>query len=193
MAKKTPGAKSGKSKDTNPQPATKSNTPAPSGDLPDSPQDEAKLQGDEATLDLPEVKDIPGQEHVHVPRMREFQDTTISSDDEEGASILDTPEDEDIVADRGTNNVSAEEAALLQDAADYNSDEDDKIIKASALDSTDEDGDPLNERGFRNAYSGKDLDVPGSEDDDLEEEIGEEDEENNAYSVDEENEDDEKE
>jgi hypothetical protein len=190
MAKKTAGAQSGKLKDTNPQPATKSK--ASSSDLQDSPQDEAKLQGDEATLDLPEVKDIPGQEHVRVPRMREFQDTTISSDDEEGASILDDPQDEDIIADRGSN-VSAEEAALLQEATDYNSDEDDKIIRASALDSTDEDGDPLNERGFRNAYSGDDLDVPGSEDDDADEEIGEEDEENNAYSVDEENEDDERE
>ncbi len=41
-------------------------------------------------------------------------------------------------------------------------------------------------------HSGRDLDVPGSEDDDADEAIGEEDEENNAYSLDEENEDDEK-
>jgi hypothetical protein len=31
--------------------------------------------------------------------------------------------------------------------------------------------------------SGNDLDVPGSEDDDADEEIGEEDEENNSYSI----------
>ena len=31
--------------------------------------------------------------------------------------------------------------------------------------------------------SGNDLDVPGSEDDDANEEIGEEDEENNSYSL----------
>jgi hypothetical protein len=189
MKKTTPGAKAGQPKTTASQPAKKKATD--SDDLQDSPQDEAKLQGDEATLDLPEVKDIPGQEHIHVPRMREFADTTASSDDEEGGTLLDTPEDEDIKADRGSN-VSDEEAALLAAAADANSDEDDKIVQATALDSTDEDGDPLNEKGFRNAYSGTDLDVPGSEDDDADEEIGEEDEENNAYSVDEENEDDEK-
>jgi len=161
-------------------------------DLADSPQDEAKMNEEETTLDLPEVKDIPGQEHIHVPRMGEYVDTTISSDDEEGASILDDAEDEDIRADRGASNVTKEEADLLRDAAGYVSDEEDRIIRATALDSTDEDGEPLNEKGFRNAYSGADLDVPGSEDDDAEEEVGEEDEENNAYSVDEENEDDEK-
>ncbi len=189
MKKTTPGAKTSQPKTAPSQPVKKKVTD--SADLSDSPQDEAKLQGDEATLDLPEVKDIPGQEHIHVPRMREFADITVSSDDEEGGSILDDQEDEDIRADRGTN-VSTEEAALLAAATDYNSDEDDKIIRETALDSTDADGDPLNEKGFRNAYSGTDLDVPGSEDDDADEEIGEEDEENNAYSVDEENEDDEK-
>ncbi|WP_315816650.1 hypothetical protein [Paraflavitalea speifideaquila] len=158
----------------------------------DSPQDEAKLQDEETTLELPEVKDIPGQEHIHVPHMREFGDTTISSDDEEGNSVLDDIEDEDIRADRGSSNVSAEEAALLQQAAEYSPAEEDQIIRETALDSTDADGDPLNEKGFRNAYSGTDLDVPGSEEDDADELTGSEDEENNAYSVDEENEDDEK-
>jgi hypothetical protein len=50
-------------------------------DLPDSEKDKAKLQPDEATLDLPDVKDIPGQEFVHPPNLREMADTTISSDD----------------------------------------------------------------------------------------------------------------
>lgn len=189
MKKNTPGAKSGKAKTTTPPPAP----PAPkrSDDLPDTPQDEEKLKGEEATLDLPEVKDIPGQEHIRVPRMREYGDTTASSSDEEGASVLDNPIDEDIIADRQSN-VSAEEAALLEAAAESSADEEDRIIRSTALDSTDADGDPLNEKGFRNGYSGRDLDVPGSEDDDADEDIGEEDEENNAYSVDEENEDDEK-
>lgn len=193
MAKKTPGAKAGKLANTQPQPPANAHTAnTSSGDLPDTPRDEEKLQDEEATLDLPEVKDIPGQEYVQVPRMNAFPDTTVSSEDEEGASVLDNPVDEDIVADRGSN-VSAEEASLLQDAAEYTSDEEDRVIRATALDSTDEEGDPLNESGFSKSYSGKDLDVPGSEDDDYNEEIGEEDEENNAYSVDEENEDDEKE
>ncbi|WP_276481131.1 hypothetical protein [Paraflavitalea pollutisoli] len=166
--------------------------PVSQQDLTDSPEDEAKMQGEEVTLDLPEVKDIPGQEHVHVPRMREFADITASSDDEEGVGVLDYPEDEDIRADRGDTNVSSEEANALRDAAANASEEEDAIIRSTALDSTDEEGDPLNEKGFRNAYSGSDLDVPGSEADDRDEATGEEDEENNAYSVDEENEDEEK-
>ncbi|MDF2189934.1 hypothetical protein [Paraflavitalea sp. CAU 1676] len=163
-----------------------------SADLPDTPEDEAKMKEEETTLDLPDVKDIPGQEHIHVPRMSEYADTTISSEDEEGDSILDDREDEDFRADRGTTNVTKEEADRLRDAAGYTTDEEGRRIRATALDSTDDDGDPLNEKGFSNAYSGRDLDVPGSEDDDADEAIGEEDEENNAYSLDEENEDDEK-
>ena len=54
------------------------------------------------------------------------------------------------------------------------------------LDQRDEDGELLNEK---TDLSGKDLDVPGSEEDDANEEIGEEDEENNPYSLDSEDED----
>lgn len=56
-------------------------------------------------------------------------------------------------------------------------------LQRSQLDATDDDGDPLNEAGVPGDISGADLDVPGSEDDDLNEEIGEEDEENNYYSL----------
>jgi len=52
-------------------------------DLPDSPRDEERLKPDEAILDLPEVKDIPGQEHITVPPLGELGDVTASSDDEE--------------------------------------------------------------------------------------------------------------
>jgi hypothetical protein len=40
-----------------------------------------------------------------------------------------------------------------------------------------------NERSFREDVSGRDLDVPGSELDDLQEDNGNEDEENNSYSL----------
>lgn len=40
-----------------------------------------------------------------------------------------------------------------------------------------------NEKAFKEAVSGSDLDVPGSELDDQEENIGSEDEENNYYSI----------
>ncbi|MBD0333434.1 MAG: hypothetical protein ICV66_12345 [Chitinophagaceae bacterium] len=56
-------------------------------DLPDEPKDEKRLKPEEAIIDLPDVKDIPGQEFVHVPPLGELADTTISSDDEEGLGI----------------------------------------------------------------------------------------------------------
>jgi hypothetical protein len=40
-----------------------------------------------------------------------------------------------------------------------------------------------NEKGFRNHMDGGDLDIPGSELDDQQENIGSEDEENNYYSI----------
>ncbi|HSZ72521.1 MAG TPA: hypothetical protein VK750_07570 [Cytophagaceae bacterium] len=40
-----------------------------------------------------------------------------------------------------------------------------------------------NEKGLEESYTGEDLDVPGSELDDDNESIGEEDEENNYYSL----------
>src|ERR1700730_15642175 len=69
-------------------------------ELTDSPREEEKLRGEETTIDMPEVKDIPGQEHVRAPRMREMADTTISSADEEGEGVLDeldAEEDDDLI------------------------------------------------------------------------------------------------
>ena len=62
-------------------------TPA-AGDLPDSKRDAERLKPDEATLDLPDVEDIPGQEHVQVLPLGDLSDTTASSDDEEGTDLL---------------------------------------------------------------------------------------------------------
>ncbi|MEO8400098.1 MAG: hypothetical protein ABI550_09855 [Ignavibacteriaceae bacterium] len=61
--------------------------------------------------------------------------------------------------------------------------EDDINLRKAALDDTDEDGSPLNESSFKNNTTGTGLDVPGTEADDADEEIGEEDEENNEYSL----------
>lgn len=57
-------------------------------DIHDSPRDEERLKPDEATLDLPDVSDIPGQEHVTVLPLGELADDTASSDDEEGDELL---------------------------------------------------------------------------------------------------------
>jgi hypothetical protein len=78
--------------------------------------------------------------------------------------------------------VTPEDVAMLT-AADQNRDMDDADIEEPMLDTTDDDGDPLNEPIGSYANAGADLDVPGSETDDGNESIGEEDEENNYYSL----------
>lgn len=63
-------------------------------DIHDPATDEEKLRPDSAAMDLPEVKDIPGQENVHVPPLGELADITASSDDEEGRGIFDDDQEE---------------------------------------------------------------------------------------------------
>jgi hypothetical protein len=78
--------------------------------------------------------------------------------------------------------VTSEDIAMLS-ASDQNRDMDDPDMDEPLLDTTDEDGDPLNEVQSTYNEAGTDLDVPGSETDDGNEDIGEEDEENNYYSL----------
>ena len=146
-------------------------------DLPESDNDKKQLEPDEATLDLPEVRDIPGQEHVRPFLPGEMADTTISSADEEANELLDI--DEDILSDNETNVTNAEKD-LLRRSSESMSTADDQQLNYATLDNTDDEGTPLNEKVN---LSGSDLDVPGSEEDDANEKIGEEDEENNAYSL----------
>ena len=146
-------------------------------DLPESKRDKELLKPDEGTLDLPEVKDIPGQEHVRPLPPGEMADTTISSSDEEASELLDT--DEDILTDKNLN-VTNSERDLLQRSSELMATLDDEQLNSGDLDKTDDEGELLNERSDR---SGRDLDIPGSEDDDVDEKIGEEDEENNSYSL----------
>jgi len=121
---------------------------------------------DRNTIDLPEVSDIPGQEYVKPPRLGELSDMTASSADEEGDDILE-PGDED-------------SGIIMVDS-------DDEGLRSGLLDSTDNDGDPLNEKSFgegrNDDLSADDLDIPGASDDDADEAVGDEDEENEDYSL----------
>jgi len=72
----------------NPRETTTSRLPQ-NTDLPDSPHDAERLKSDETIMDLPDVEDIPGQEHVQAPRLGELADTTIASADEEGDDVFD--------------------------------------------------------------------------------------------------------
>ena len=141
---------------------------------------------DYITLDMPEVKDIPGQEHVKVPNIREMQDTTISSADEEGEGVLDDlnteEEDDDNNADVTGSDVSNQEKELLKKSIAHQRNGESWDVEGITLDEKDDDGELLNEQSIRNSLSGEDLDVPGADLDDDNENIGEEDEENNMYS-----------
>ena len=139
------------------------------------------MEPDEATMNLPDVKDIPGQEFVHVPRMGELGDNTISSDDEEGRGVFDDdPADDTLMSMGNESDVPREEKAALEGTEDVQNTSDDNDLRRTSLDTRDEEGARLNESFDR---TGGDLDVPGAEQDDADEDIGEEDEENNPYSL----------
>ncbi len=79
------------------------------------------------------------------------------------------------------NDITPAELNLLNSAGVKESaDDDDELLAEAQLDNIDDDGEILNEGSD---YTGKDLDVPGVESDDDEEIPGEEDEENNSYSL----------
>ncbi len=77
-------------------------------------------------------------------------------------------------------NISQQEIDLLNASGE---DDEERRLHRAELDTTDNDGELLNERSSGNSKSGSDLDVPGAEADDDNEDIGEEDEENNSYSI----------
>ena len=154
----------------------------PLSDLKDSAQDVAKMKSEPTTIDLPDVKDIPGQENIVPEPLGELADVTIASADEEGDNIFDDDIEEEIEGSKDAN-VSTSEKNDLEIAANDMPTEDDINLRRAALDDTDDDGTPLNEESFNKNVTDSDLDIPGSEEDDEDEEIGEEDEENNAYSL----------
>jgi len=132
----------------------------PDADLPDSPDDEKHLRPEKTILDLPEVKDIPGQENIRVPRLGEFVDNTAASADEEGENLL----DEDENAEKDPSVVTAlEKADLRKSASQTPGDESEWDVRHSALDETDEDDEPLNEGNLSTDRFGEDMDLPESE------------------------------
>ena len=133
------------------------------------------------SIDLPDVSDIPGQEHIRAPRLGELADNTASSADEEGDDILNQNDEDDDLVMGNDGDVTADERSTLAHIDSRRADSEDEVLRESALDEYDDDGDPLNEDD--SDLTGDDLDVPGSDGDDSDEEIGEEDEENNDYSL----------
>ncbi|HZG24082.1 MAG TPA: hypothetical protein VEZ17_05850, partial [Chitinophagaceae bacterium] len=153
-------------------------------DLQDAPEDEEKMKTETVILDLPDVSDIPGQENIHVPPLGELADTTISSDDEEGVGLFDDEElqESDIIMGNDSD-VSTVEKKQLEAADEDMPTEDETGLRMASLDQEDEEGDLLNEGSSASSISGADLDISGADSDDPNESIGEEDEENNHYSL----------
>jgi hypothetical protein len=150
-------------------------------DLPDSENDQEKLKPEETTIDLPDVKDIPGQEFVNGPSLDAIGDTTISSADEEGDAIFEVDDDEDFRS--GTEgDVSRDERRTLAQS-DYMPTRDEDNLQRAKMDNVDFQGESLNERSFGEERTGSDLDVPDESDQNSSDIRGAEDEENRFYSL----------
>jgi hypothetical protein len=72
---------------------------------------------------------------------------------------------------------------MLKRADEDMPDEDDPLLRTAELDNTDNEGELLNEGSLATDVGGGDLDTSGVDSDDKMEAIGEEDEENNDYSL----------
>ncbi|MGN6541359.1 MAG: hypothetical protein ACTHKY_11175 [Ginsengibacter sp.] len=147
----------------------------------DSPHDREELEKETVDVGIPNVNEIPGQEDFVPAPLGELADTTISSADEEGDDIYEENIDEEILESEDSNVSQTEKDDLRKSANDMPGD--DQNLRRAALDNTDDDGTPLNEESFKTNVTGTDLDVPGAQQDDANEKIGEEDEENNEYSI----------
>ena len=151
-------------------------------DLPDSRKDSEKLQPEETFIDLPDVKDIPGQEFVNAPPAGTLGDTTIASADEEGVNVFDRDDDEDLRRTGDDADVSRNERTALEQV-DYLPTTDENNLQNARMDNVDFQNEPLNEGSFGEERSGRDLDVPGSTDETKTDALGQGDEENKYYSL----------
>ena len=151
-------------------------------DLPDSRSDREKLEPEETYIDLPDVKDIPGQEFVNAPPAGMMADTTISSDDEEGRSVFEEDDDEDLRTSGNDADVTKAERRALE-RTEYMPSQDETNLRRASLDNTDFAGERLNEKGFGEETSGSDLDIPGNTDETETDAMGQGDEENKHYSL----------
>ena len=146
----------------------------------DSNKEQKELEEKPTKVNLPGVEDIPGKKKIFRGIDPEVSDSTIASSDEEGEDVFEDNIDQEIMEQE--SELSPEEKKdLFKSANDMPGD--DEGLREAALDNTDEEGEPLNEESFDRDVSADDLDVPGTSQDDRDEDIGEEDEENNEYSL----------
>ena len=153
-------------------------------DLTDSAHDQERLKPDEAIIELPDVKDIPGQEFVQVPPLGMLADTTISSADEEGEGLFEDDEEDETDIVMGTEaDISPDDKETLERGDTYMPTRDEAYLMQAGMDNTDFEGEPLNEGSFGVDRSGSDLDIPGNTDETGSDAMGQGDEENKHYSL----------
>ena len=153
-------------------------------DIRDSERDRERLKPDEATIELPDVKDIPGQEFVQVPPLGMLADTTISSADEEGEGLFEDDEEDETDIVMGTEaDITRDERQTLERNEDYMPTRDEAYLQQASMDSTDFEGEPLNERSFGDERTGSDLDTNTAPDETNTEALGQGDEENKNHSL----------
>jgi hypothetical protein len=125
--------------------------------------------------DITQPKNNTGKERLEEDKTHPvppFNDT-MDERDTEAAIVMGTDAD-----------VTEDDLRLLESSEQNMDTPDSRNLIFSSLDNTDNDGDLLNVDGsLADDVTGDDLDVPGSEADDDNEIIGEEDEENNYYSL----------
>jgi hypothetical protein len=153
-------------------------------DLQDNEHDRERLQPEETILELPDVKDIPGQEFVHPLPLGALADTTISSADEEGEGLFGDDDDEETDIVMGTEaDVSPAEKGMLEKNDNYMPTRDEAYLQQATMDNTDFEGDRLNEESFGSELSGRDLDTGDMEDGTRTDAMGQGDEENQNFSL----------
>ena len=125
-----------------------------------------------ANEDIMRAKNNNGREPLETEAKPPMQDDFIIDEQDDLVRIV-----------PGTDaDLTKEELLVLQASAEHTGNMDDYNLIRSSLDITDADGELLNEASMFTDMTGSDLDVPGSEGDDENEAIGEEDEANNLYS-----------
>lgn len=143
-----------------------------------TPEQEEADQPRSFKIDLPDVEDIPGQEDIYPEGIGAVgSDITIASDDEEGVGLFDAAQ---AVTDNAFDDTDTDDylTPAQKDALEQTGNEEDRDLRSAAVNNTDDDGTLLNEKNEED-----DLDIPGAGLDDEDENIGEEDEENNDYSL----------
>ena len=126
-----------------------------------------------ANEDITRAKNNNGKVSLDKEDTPSFVNDTVDNRDEEVAIVSGTDAD-----------VSDEDLRLLNAAEQNMNTMDSSNLVHSSLDNVDADGDPLNENSsLMDDMTGESLDVPGSSSDNADENIGEEDEENNYYSL----------